>query len=117
MLRREGYAAPVTMLSAENVRPYDRQNLSKDYLASNAPEEWLPLRPPEFYAEHQIALTLGARAVAIDPKTREVQLADGARHPWGRCCSRRAPSQSASASPALSSPMSIPCAARATAAR
>jgi apoptosis-inducing factor 3 len=82
MLRREGYSGPVTMLSAEDERPYDRPNLSKDYLAGNAPEEWLPLRPTEFYAEHEIVLGLGARAVAIDAKAREVQLADGARHPW-----------------------------------
>ena len=83
MLRREGYAGPVTMLSAENERPYDRPNLSKDYLVGNAPEEWLPLRSAEFYAEREIVLALGARAVAIDTKAREVQLADGARHPWG----------------------------------
>ena len=48
MLRREGYIGPVTMLSAESERPYDRPNLSKDYLAGNTPEEWLPLRPTEF---------------------------------------------------------------------
>ncbi len=83
MLRREGYIGPVMMLSAETERPYDRPNLSKDYLAGNAPEEWLPLRPTEFYAEHEIVLALGARAVAIDAKAREVQLADGTRHSWG----------------------------------
>ena len=83
MLRREGYIGPVTMLSAENERPYDRPNLSKDYLAGNAPEEWLPLRPTEFYPEHEIVLALGARAVALDAKAREVQLADGTLHPWG----------------------------------
>jgi len=47
MLRREGYSGPVTMLSDDTV-PYDRPNLSKDYLAGNAPEEWIPLRSPEF---------------------------------------------------------------------
>ena len=83
MLRRENYAGPITMLSAEDERPYDRPNLSKDYLAGNAPEEWLPLRPPEFYADRRIALALGARAVAIDVQARQVQLANGARHPWG----------------------------------
>jgi NADPH-dependent 2,4-dienoyl-CoA reductase/sulfur reductase-like enzyme len=83
MLRREGYGGPITMLSADDAGPYDRPNLSKDYLAGNAPEEWLPLRSPEFYAEHGIELKLGARAVAIDPKTREVGLADGSRHHYG----------------------------------
>jgi NADPH-dependent 2,4-dienoyl-CoA reductase/sulfur reductase-like enzyme/nitrite reductase/ring-hydroxylating ferredoxin subunit len=83
MLRREGYARPVTVLSADDAGPYDRPNLSKDYLAGNAPEEWIPLRPPEFYAEHGIELKLGARATAIDTKTREVRLADGGSHRYG----------------------------------
>ncbi len=83
MLRREGYSGPVTMLSADDAGPYDRPNLSKDYLAGNAPKEWKPLRSPEFYAEHGIELKLGARVVAIDPKTREVRLADGALERFG----------------------------------
>jgi 3-phenylpropionate/trans-cinnamate dioxygenase ferredoxin reductase subunit len=37
MLRHEGYSGPVTMLSADETGPYDRPNLSKDYLAGNAP--------------------------------------------------------------------------------
>ncbi len=83
MLRREAYSGPVTMLSADDAGPYDRPNLSKDYLAGNAPEEWIPLRSPDFYREHGIELKLGSRAVAIDPKTREVRLADGARQRFG----------------------------------
>jgi NADPH-dependent 2,4-dienoyl-CoA reductase/sulfur reductase-like enzyme len=83
MLRREGYAGPVTMLSADEAGPYDRPNLSKDYLAGTAPEDWIPLRPPEFYAEQGIELRLGARAAAIDTKGREVRLADGSRHHYG----------------------------------
>jgi NADPH-dependent 2,4-dienoyl-CoA reductase/sulfur reductase-like enzyme len=83
MLRREDYSGPVTMLSADDAGPYDRPNLSKDYLAGNAPEEWIPLRSPDFYREHGIELKLGARAVAIDPKAREVGLADGSRQRFG----------------------------------
>ena len=76
MLRREGYSGPVTMLSADDAGPYDRPNLSKDYLAGNAPEEWIPLRSPDFYREHGVELKLGVRAVAIDPKGREVRVSD-----------------------------------------
>jgi apoptosis-inducing factor 3 len=82
MLRREGYSGPLVMLSADADPPYDRPNLSKDYLAGNAPEEWLPLRPPEFYAEHRVTLACNARVTAIDVGAKEVRLASGERHPW-----------------------------------
>src|SRR5581483_3060558 len=44
MLRREGYRGPIVLLGADESPPYDRPNLSKDYLAGAAPEEWIPLR-------------------------------------------------------------------------
>lgn len=82
MLRREGYAGRLTMLSADESLPYDRPNLSKNYLAGNAPEEWIPLRSAEFYREHDIVLRLGVRVTAIDTTSRQVQLADGSRHDY-----------------------------------
>lgn len=83
MLRRQGYAGPVKMLSADDDAPCDRPNLSKDYLAGNAPEEWVPLRPAEFYAEHGIDLMLGLRVEAIDTAARKVRLADGSEQAYG----------------------------------
>ena len=83
MLRREGYAGPVTILSADDAGPYDRPNLSKDYLAGNAPEEWVPLRSPEFYAEQGIELKLSTRVAAIDTRAHEVRLADGSGLRYG----------------------------------
>jgi NADPH-dependent 2,4-dienoyl-CoA reductase/sulfur reductase-like enzyme/nitrite reductase/ring-hydroxylating ferredoxin subunit len=80
MLRREGYVGKVTLLSADSAPPVDRPNLSKNYLAGTAPEEWVPLRPPEFYTEHDIELVIGARVAALDPKAKRVTLEGGATH-------------------------------------
>jgi len=76
-LRREGYGGPVTMIGADEFLPYDRPNLSKDYLAGNAPEEWIPLRSPEFYRDQRIDAFTNASVNAINTKTKEVTLSDG----------------------------------------
>jgi apoptosis-inducing factor 3 len=49
MLRRTGYSGAITMIDPDRSAPYDRPNLSKDYMAGNAPEEWIPIRPEGFY--------------------------------------------------------------------
>ncbi len=77
MLRREGFAGKLTMISADESAPYDRPNLSKDYLAGTAPEEWIPLRPADFYVDHDINLRLHTEVVAIDPAGRRLTLAGG----------------------------------------
>ena len=84
MLAREGCAGRTTLISADADPPYDRPNLSKDYLAGTAPEEWIPLRPPEFYAENGIALVLGAEVRAIDTAAKRVSLADGRTYDYDR---------------------------------
>lgn len=81
-LRRDGYAGRLTILSADESAPYDRPNLSKDYLAGNAPEDWIPLRPANFYREHGIDLKLGARVASLDTTSQHVQLEDGSRHTY-----------------------------------
>ena len=45
MLRRRGFGGSIAMYSSDSAAPVDRPNLSKDYLAGSAPEDWLPLRP------------------------------------------------------------------------
>ena len=80
-LRREGYAGAVTLIGAEP--PVDRPNLSKDYLAGKAPEEWIPLRPPEFYVEQKIELATGVAAAELDVAGRRAVLADGRSIPYG----------------------------------
>lgn len=77
MLRRLGHIGSIVMIGAENEVPYDRPNLSKDYLAGDAPEEWIPLRSRDFYADQGITLTLGRRAVAFNAAARHIRLDDG----------------------------------------
>ena len=77
MLRRQGYEGPITMISADDSSPCDRPNLSKDYLSGAAGDDWIPLRPPEYYAERKIQLVLNLRVATLDPQTKQVQLEDG----------------------------------------
>lgn len=77
MLRRRGYDGALTLLGADEDAPYDRPNLSKDYLAGDAPPEWMPLRPDEFYQKNGIDLQLGVPVASIDTQARKVMLDDG----------------------------------------
>ena len=77
MLRREGFAGSVTMIGADTEVPYDRPNLSKDYLAGNAQEEWIPLRGEDFYAQHNIELIRDVRVESIDTAAKNVKLSNG----------------------------------------
>jgi len=77
MLRREGFAGRLTLVGAEDSLPSDRPNLSKDYLAGTAAEEWIPLRSAEFYREHGIDLLPGRRVSAVDLPGRRAVLDDG----------------------------------------
>jgi NADPH-dependent 2,4-dienoyl-CoA reductase/sulfur reductase-like enzyme len=77
MLRRQEYRGSIVMLSNDAAPPVDRPNLSKDYLAGSAPEDWLPLRPDGFYAEAGIELRLESNVTAIDAKARNVVIAGG----------------------------------------
>jgi len=76
-LRREGFAGTITLVGADPEPPYDRPNLSKDYLAGNAPEEWIPLRSRAFYREERITLRTGTKVKSIDVKARKLILESG----------------------------------------
>jgi NADPH-dependent 2,4-dienoyl-CoA reductase/sulfur reductase-like enzyme/nitrite reductase/ring-hydroxylating ferredoxin subunit len=84
MLRRDGYGGEITMLSDDQAPPVDRPNLSKDYLAGSAPEEWVPLRSDDYYPESKIDLRLSTGVASIDAKENKVVLADGKSLPYDR---------------------------------
>lgn len=83
MLRREGFAGALTIFDTDKDAPYDRPNLSKDYLAGNAPEEWIPLHPRDFYQEQAIELVLDKRVNALDAAQRRLTFDDGSARAFG----------------------------------
>jgi len=83
-LRREQFQGDIVMLSNDDAPPVDRPNLSKDYLAGTATEEWVPLRPDRFYSENGVDLRLKTNVASIDAHSAEVVLADGSKVPYDR---------------------------------
>jgi len=77
MLRRRGFTGTITMLGADPATPYDRPNLSKDYLAGTAEESWLPLHSPSFYKRHDIELLMSTRVKSVDATAKKVLLENG----------------------------------------
>jgi len=75
-MREAGYTGRVVMISAEDEVPYDRPNASKEYLQDEAPEEWMPLRPKEFYTQHGIE-RLHAEVASVNTAHNQIEFTDG----------------------------------------
>ena len=71
-LREEGFRGNVVMITREDRAPYDRPNLSKDYLQGHAEPEWMPLRPEEFFKEHDIQLVLNKEVTLVDRRNKTI---------------------------------------------
>src|SRR5690606_1848436 len=72
-LRRKKFPGRITVLSAENVPPYDRPPLSKAVLTGERDDSPLP-----FNAERlEVDLRLGTRALGLDPAARTVRTDSG----------------------------------------
>jgi apoptosis-inducing factor 3 len=82
-LRHEGYEGSLVIYDPDPDAPYDRPNLSKDYLAGTASEDWIPLHPPEFYRDLGISIIHDRRVMAIDATAREIRLDDGETRRYG----------------------------------
>jgi NADPH-dependent 2,4-dienoyl-CoA reductase/sulfur reductase-like enzyme/nitrite reductase/ring-hydroxylating ferredoxin subunit len=83
-LRLRGYRGQLVLIGADEAGPVDRPNLSKDFLAGTAPEEWIPLRPREWFAEQGIELVLGTPVASIDVRKRHVMLSSGRSYEFDR---------------------------------
>jgi 3-phenylpropionate/trans-cinnamate dioxygenase ferredoxin reductase subunit len=82
-LRQQGFAGSVMMLGREQVPPYERPPLSKDYLAGKKPFERILIRPPAFWSERNIELRLGASVTRVNPAAQSVSIAGGESISYG----------------------------------
>jgi 3-phenylpropionate/trans-cinnamate dioxygenase ferredoxin reductase subunit len=76
-LRSQGFEGSIALVGDEPELPYERPPLSKEYLSGDKPFEHIRIRPPEYWAEKNIALVLGQRVTAVVPTDHKVTLADG----------------------------------------
>jgi 3-phenylpropionate/trans-cinnamate dioxygenase ferredoxin reductase subunit len=83
-LRDEGFDGRVVLIGAEELPPYERPALSKEFLRGEQSLEASYVRPPEWYADHEVETRFGAPALQIDVRDRVVVLAGGERMPYER---------------------------------
>jgi 3-phenylpropionate/trans-cinnamate dioxygenase ferredoxin reductase subunit len=76
-LRERGFAGRVVLIGAEGARPYERPPLTKDYLRGETEREKVYVHEAGFYADNGIELMTSVRAIALDPASSRVTLADG----------------------------------------
>jgi len=76
-LREEGFRGNVVLLTREDRAPYDRPNLSKDYLHGHADPAWMPLRGEEFFKEHDITLLLNREVTSVDARRKTITFESG----------------------------------------
>ena len=76
-LREEGFRGSIVMITREDRAPYDRPNLSKDYLQGHAEPEWMPLRGDDFFKEHDITLLLNREVARVDARSKTIAFDSG----------------------------------------
>ena len=82
-LRREGYDGRIVMITSDTDLPFDKPNLSKDFLAGNAQPEWLSLHPADYYEDQRIELRLGVTVTSLDTAAKLITTSSGERLPFG----------------------------------
>ena len=76
-LREADFRGKITIITHENRTPYDRPNLSKDYLQGTAEEEWMPLRSDDFYKEYGIEFMFDKKVDHINIKEKKISFEKG----------------------------------------
>jgi 3-phenylpropionate/trans-cinnamate dioxygenase ferredoxin reductase subunit len=76
-LRKKGYDGPITILSADPDRPYDRPYLSKEFLRGEVEVPKVFLHGEDEYSSQGIDLRLGTRVKSASMRERTVTTEDG----------------------------------------
>ncbi|MFW6189879.1 MAG: FAD-dependent oxidoreductase [Planctomycetota bacterium] len=76
-LRQEGVEGRISVITKEKEIPYDRPDLSKDFLASTKRSKLPALRSRDFYEEHDVELLTGRTVASVEVNDRIVELEDG----------------------------------------
>lgn len=82
-LRQNGFTGTVAMIGREPEPPYERPPLSKEYFAREKTFDRLYIRPPAFWEEKDVALTLNVEVTAVDPQARALTLSNGETLTYG----------------------------------
>ena len=78
-LRSDGFDGRIVLIGAEELPPYERPPLSKEYLRGEDPLEQILVRTPEWYREHDVEARWSTHVTQLDARAREVVLAGGER--------------------------------------
>ncbi len=76
-LREQGYDGRIVLAAEENIRPYERPPLSKEYLQGKAGQDTIFVHPPDRYDANDVELLPGTAVTGIDRGRREVTLSGG----------------------------------------
>jgi len=78
-LRSDGFDGRIVLIGAEELPPYERPPLSKEYLRDEDPLEQILVRTPEWYRDQEIETRWSTHVTQLDARAREVVLAGGER--------------------------------------
>ena len=71
------------MIGRDNMPPYERPPLSKEYLAREKPFERIMIRPEQFWQDKHITMRLGTSVTKVDPAAKTVTISGGETVQYG----------------------------------
>ena len=83
-LREQGFGGRIVLAAEEDIRPYERPPLSKDYLQGKAQRDTIFVHSPDWYDVNGVELLLGTAVTAIDRRHREVTISGGGHLAYDR---------------------------------